>query len=107
MSMCNMGQKDKKQKWNGIDREKIKWFPIIDYEKCTGCLACLEKCTHNVYVEENGKPKVVNPENCVVGCVGCDDVCSQKAISPPSKEYLKKITKHKDFKMQCSCRGNC
>jgi NAD-dependent dihydropyrimidine dehydrogenase PreA subunit len=98
--------KAKKETWKGIERDKIKWFPTIDYDKCTGCMACLEKCSHNVYSEENGKPKVKNPNNCVVGCTGCDEVCPQKAISHPSKEYLKKLTKHKDFKIECSC-GDC
>jgi len=64
------------EKWFGIPRDEINWFPKIDYEKCAGCMACLKKCSHGVYSEENGKPKVVNPKSCVVGCTGCDEVCS-------------------------------
>ncbi len=99
--------KMKKETWNGIEREKIKWSPIIDYKKCTGCFACLEKCSHNVYIEKDGKPKVANPNNCIVGCTGCDSVCPQKAITHPPKSYLKKLIKHQDFKAECSCRGCC
>ena len=58
------------------------WYPIIDYDKCTGCLACYEKCTHGVY-ELNSRdfPKVVFPEGCVHGCKGCGSLCLQEAIT--------------------------
>ena len=95
----------KKETWNGIERAKIKWFPTIDYDKCIGCLACLQKCSHNVYIEKDGKPKVVNPDNCVVGCTGCDKVCPKKAISHPPKSYLDKLVKN--AKSACSCGGKC
>ena len=95
----------KKETWNGIDRAKIKWFPTINYKKCIGCLACLQKCSHNVYIKKDGKPKVINPNNCVVGCTGCDDVCPQKAISHPPKSYLNNLAKN--AKPACSCGGKC
>ena len=95
------------EKWFGIPREEINWFPEIDYDKCVGCMACLKKCSNGVFVEENGKPKVVNPKNCVVSCTGCDKACPQKAISHPPKEYLEELSKRKDFKTICSCGGNC
>ena len=91
------------EQWFGISRDEIDWFPKIDYEKCVSCMACLKKCSHGVYAEENGKPKVVNPKNCVVGCTGCDEICPQKAISHPSKKYLEGLIKRKSFKMDCSC----
>lgn len=94
-------------KWFGILREEIDWFPTIDYEKCSGCLACVRKCSNGVYAEEESRPKVINPKNCVVGCTGCDEICPQKAISHPPKEYLEELIKCDDFKMGCSCGGNC
>ena len=37
------------------------WYPVINYEKCTGCLACYNKCSHGVYkLDEEQKPEVVN-----------------------------------------------
>ena len=58
------------------------WYPIIDYDKCTGCLACFDKCSHGVY-ELNSRdfPKVVFPEGCVHGCTGCGSLCPQDAIT--------------------------
>jgi len=91
----------------GIPREQINWFPIIDYAKCVGCMACVKKCKHGVYAEESGKPKVVKPKNCLVGCTGCEPVCPQKAISHPPKEYLQKLVKKKYFQAGCTCGGEC
>ena len=81
-----------------------KWFPSIDESKCIQCLACVKFCKHDVYVVKNGSPKVINPQNCVIGCKACDKVCPAGAISHPSDEVLKKIRKEKS---SCSCGGNC
>ncbi|WP_461864077.1 4Fe-4S dicluster domain-containing protein [Thermococcus sp.] len=58
------------------------WYPIIDHEKCTGCLTCANFCPHGVYdVPSNpGKPTVANPENCVEFCRGCQRICPTGAI---------------------------
>jgi NAD-dependent dihydropyrimidine dehydrogenase PreA subunit len=93
------------EKWFGIDRQEIQWFPTIEYDKCIGCMACFNKCKRGVYAEECGKPKVVNPYNCVVGCTGCQNVCPKHAISHPPKSYLEKLSKRKDFEVGCQCKG--
>lgn len=56
------------------------WYPIINYEKCLGCLICQKFCKHGVYVEDGGKPKVVEPTGCVHGCHGCQKKCPVGAI---------------------------
>lgn len=32
-----------------IPRNKIDWFPSIDYSKCTGCKECFKFCSHKVF----------------------------------------------------------
>lgn len=66
-----------------ILREKIPWFPVIDYEKCVGCRECFNFCQNGVYEwdEENDRPKIVNPYNCVVGCSACITLCAGEAIN--------------------------
>jgi NAD-dependent dihydropyrimidine dehydrogenase PreA subunit len=84
--------------WFGIPREEIKWFPTIDYNKCEGCMLCVKKCCKGVYEEKEGKPIVAHPNNCVVGCAGCDKFCPQRAVEHPPREYLEQLKKREDFK---------
>ncbi len=74
---------DKFSKWQGIDRDKIDWHPEIDEEKCTGCGLCFMTCGRGVYRfdYEKNKSKAVNPNNCLVGCQTCSNLCPAKAIS--------------------------
>lgn len=63
------------------------WYPVIDYEKCTECGACTDKCKHGVYDQQKAPtPVVVHPENCVHGCHGCENLCSVEAISYVGEE---------------------
>jgi len=58
------------------------WYPVIDYEKCIGCLACVNFCPHGVYEVKDGKPYMVHPEECVDFCKGClKGACPVGAIS--------------------------
>src|SRR5690554_7233958 len=57
-----------------------KWYPVINYENCIECGACIEKCKHGVYAAYTVKPKVVNPDGCIDGCRGCQRLCSVEAI---------------------------
>lgn len=58
----------------------LNWYPVIDYEKCTSCLSCVEFCKNEVILEDDGKPKVINPENCIEFCKGCQKICDSEAI---------------------------
>jgi NAD-dependent dihydropyrimidine dehydrogenase PreA subunit len=81
--------------YKGIPRNKIPWYPIINYEKCVSCGKCVEYCTLGAYEfeETEGKERVVvnNPYNCVVLCTGCEPQCPSGAISHPSKAETRTI----------------
>ncbi len=101
-----MGINDKKA-WYGIPRDQINWHPTVDPEKCTACLTCVNFCKQGVYAVEDGKPAVKHPENCVVGCRGCDTVCPMGAISHPSDEYLQELEKRKKYDTISDCCSQC
>ena len=84
------------EKWHGIPRDKIPWYPTIDYEKCISCGKCVDYCKLGAYEskKKNGKkrPIVMHPYNCVVLCTGCDSICPSGAIKhPPKKETRETI----------------
>ena len=57
------------------------WYPMINYEKCIECGACVEFCQHGVYDKQKGpRPVVIYPEGCVQGCKGCSSQCPADAI---------------------------
>ena len=68
------------QLYQGIPREEIPWFPMIDPERCDNCLKCLDFCPYDVYEAVEGKLDVARPLNCLVGCSNCQRICPQKAI---------------------------
>lgn len=78
-----------------IPREKIPWFPHVDYELCAGCRQCFEFCGNGVYLwdEEGNHPLVAQPYNCVVGCSACSNICPNGAISFPSKKDIVELIK--------------
>lgn len=82
--MTQQNNKDKKfSKFHGIDRDKIDWHPIVDEAKCIGCGMCATSCGRGVYKFDykNKKSKVVNPNNCMVACITCANLCPVGAIS--------------------------
>ncbi len=92
--------------WNGIPREDIPWYPTVDKARCTACGTCIEFCDNNalggdnvgqVYAaDDEGKPDVVNPFGCVVGCSYCaTHLCPEGAIAFPSTDMLRKLLKEK------------
>lgn len=74
-----------------IPRERIPWFPKVDYEICTGDQECFNFCKNDVFTwdEGNNRPIVKNPYNCVVGCQACINVCPVEALEFPSKDELR------------------
>ncbi len=63
---------------------KRRWYPVIDYERCTNCLECIDFCLFGVYgVTENDLILVETQDNCKKGCPACSRVCPENAIMFP------------------------
>lgn len=79
----------KRPAWQGIPREQVAWFPVLDESQCDGCDKCLSFCTHSVYAKrESGVVYVAQPLNCVVGCDACARLCRHGAILFPPRSML-------------------
>ncbi len=65
-----------------------RWYPVIDYLRCTTCGNCLQFCIFDVYnYASTGEVYAANPDNCKTGCPACSRICPQGAIMFPL--YLK------------------
>lgn len=61
-----------------------RWYPVIDYSRCTNCLECLDFCLFGVYgVDSLERIVVENQDQCKKGCPACSRVCPQQAIIFP------------------------
>jgi Pyruvate/2-oxoacid:ferredoxin oxidoreductase delta subunit len=61
-----------------------RWYPVIDYSRCTNCLECLDFCLFGVYgVDGLDRIAVENQDNCKRGCPACSRVCPEHAIMFP------------------------
>lgn len=75
------------------------WYPVIDYEKCIECGACVDRCRNGVYdLKKVPTPVVVEADNCIEGCCGCANLCPAEAIS-----YVGDTGKKKDGGGSCGC----
>jgi len=76
----------------GYPREKVEWYPTIDESKCVSCGMCMN-CGKKVYEWVDGKPKVVRPYECVVGCTTCANLCLGNAISFQDIKTIRELYK--------------
>ncbi len=61
-----------------------RWYPVIDYSRCTNCMECIDFCLFGVYgVDEHERILVENQDNCKKGCPACSRVCPEQAIMFP------------------------
>jgi NAD-dependent dihydropyrimidine dehydrogenase PreA subunit len=61
-----------------------RWYPVIDYSRCTNCMECLDFCLFGVYgVDKVETILVEQPDNCRKGCPACSRVCPENAIIFP------------------------
>ena len=68
-----------------IDEEPgRRWYPVIDYSRCTNCMECIDFCLFGVYgVDKLETILVEQPDNCRKGCPACSRVCPENAIIFP------------------------
>ena len=61
-----------------------RWYPVIDYSRCTNCMECLDFCLFGVYgVDKLERISVESQDNCKRGCPACSRVCPEHAIMFP------------------------
>jgi Pyruvate/2-oxoacid:ferredoxin oxidoreductase delta subunit len=61
-----------------------RWYPVIDYSRCTNCMECLDFCLFGVYgVDKFDRIAVEAQDNCKRGCPACSRVCPEQAIMFP------------------------
>jgi Pyruvate/2-oxoacid:ferredoxin oxidoreductase delta subunit len=70
---------------NGIDEAtRRRWYPVIDYSRCTNCMECIDFCLFGVYgVDSVDRILVEQQDNCKKGCPACSRVCPENAIIFP------------------------
>jgi len=66
------------------DSSTRRWYPVIDYSKCTNCMECIDFCLFGVYGIDGAETILVEqPDNCRKGCPACSRVCPANAIIFP------------------------
>ncbi len=61
-----------------------RWYPVIDYSRCTNCMECIDFCLFGVYgLDNHDRIHVDNQDNCKKGCPACSRVCPEHAIIFP------------------------
>jgi len=61
-----------------------RWYPVIDFSRCTNCMECIDFCLFGVYgVDKSDTILVEQPDNCRKGCPACSRVCPENAIMFP------------------------
>ncbi|MEZ6057825.1 MAG: ferredoxin family protein [Planctomycetaceae bacterium] len=66
------------------DEVKRRWYPVIDYSRCTNCMECIDFCLFGVYgTDPLDRILVEAQDNCKKGCPACSRVCPENAIIFP------------------------
>jgi len=67
-----------------LEQPGRRWYPVIDYSRCTNCMECLDFCLFGVYgVDKLDRILVESQDNCKRGCPACSRVCPEQAIMFP------------------------
>jgi len=61
-----------------------RWYPVLDYDRCAGCRQCMDFCLFGVFsLDDGGRVRASQPDNCKPGCPACARVCPAGAIMFP------------------------
>lgn len=62
------------------------YYPTVDLDTCIGDKECYEVCPKSVFDwnEDDAKPLVARPDDCIDGCVECAKACPVEAITFPN-----------------------
>jgi hypothetical protein len=61
-----------------------RWYPVIDRDRCSGCLECLNFCLFGVYGMNSADSLLIEqPDACRTGCPACSRICPEGAIMFP------------------------
>jgi NAD-dependent dihydropyrimidine dehydrogenase PreA subunit len=61
-----------------------RWYPVIDYSRCTNCMECIDFCLFGVYgLDDQERILVESQDACKKGCPACSRVCPEHAIIFP------------------------
>lgn len=64
-----------------------RWYPVIDHDRCTDCLECLNFCLFGVFdLDTEDRIRVDQPDACRAGCPACGRICPSGAIMFPSHD---------------------
>jgi NAD-dependent dihydropyrimidine dehydrogenase PreA subunit len=67
-----------------LKQPQRRWYPVIDYSRCTNCMECIDFCLFGVYgVDNQDRILVENQDSCKKGCPACSRVCPEHAIIFP------------------------
>ncbi len=78
------GQSERPEPQAAAEGQWKPWFPVIDYDRCTGCKQCLNFCLFGVFeLSSDDNVRVANPTNCKLNCPACARICPETAIIFP------------------------
>ena len=75
----------------GVPREKIPWFPTIDYDKCNYCMECDKFCPHQVFERreaERAETRGGQPEQLRGVLPRLRKTCGPDALAFPEKPAI-------------------
>jgi len=67
----------------------VTMYPVVDMDKCKGCMRCERVCPV-LSIKVESKKAVVDLENCM-GCANCEQRCPEMAITMVHREHSRVV----------------